>query len=76
MAAQKDDKPRWGDYPEKLDLTYIAGLIDKGAWFDGSKPFFLVNPQSDGDKNYAPQFVWRNKERFDYLLNHSPKKES
>ena len=73
MAAQKDDKPRWGDYPEKLDLAYITGLIEKGVWFDGSNPFFLVKPQSDGDKNYAPQFVWKNKERFDYLLNHSQK---
>jgi len=42
MSAQKHDKPRWGDYPEKLNLTYIEGLIQKGGWFDGSKPFIPV----------------------------------
>ena len=30
MAAQKADTPRWGDYPEKLDLKYIQNLIDTG----------------------------------------------
>lgn len=68
-SAQKDDKPRWGDYKEKLDLDYIAGLIRTGHWFDGSKPFFLVKAQRSGDERYAPAFVWRNRQRFDYLLN-------
>lgn len=63
-----DDKPRWGDYKEKLDLDYIAGLIRTGYWFDGSKPFFLVKPKAEGDPLYAPSFVWKNKERFDYIL--------
>ena len=27
LSAQKHDKPRWGDYPEKTDLKYIANLI-------------------------------------------------
>ena len=30
LAAQKSDTPRWGDYPEKLDLNYINSLIKEG----------------------------------------------
>ena len=68
MAAQKDDKPRWGDYPEKLDLNYIAGLIRDGRWFDNSKPFFLV--KSEEERLYAPAFIRKHKKRFKYLLEH------
>ena len=32
LAAQKADTPRWGDYPEKLDLKYIQNLIDTGSF--------------------------------------------
>ena len=30
ISAQKADTPRWGDYPEKLDLSYISELIHTG----------------------------------------------
>ena len=30
LSAQKDDKPRWGDYPEKMKIDYIKSLISKG----------------------------------------------
>lgn len=71
ISAQKDDKPRWGDYPEKLDLGYIANLISNGRWFDNSKPFFLVKPEQD--RLYAPAYVLKNRDRFNYLLelNHT-----
>ncbi len=36
-SAQKHDKPRWGDFPEKTDLKYIAGLIREGGWFDDTR---------------------------------------
>ena len=39
VSAQRHDKPRWGDYPEKLDLDYIARLVEEGEWFDGKRPF-------------------------------------
>ncbi len=39
VSAQRHDKPRWGDFPEKLDLDYIAGLVERGEWFDGKRPF-------------------------------------
>ena len=30
ISAQKADTPRWGDYAEKLDLSYISELIHTG----------------------------------------------
>ena len=30
FAAANQDRPRWGDFPEKLDLNYIRGLKEKG----------------------------------------------
>jgi beta-1,4-mannosyl-glycoprotein beta-1,4-N-acetylglucosaminyltransferase len=30
LSAQKADKPRWGDYPDKLKIDYIDGLIKRG----------------------------------------------
>ena len=26
QSAQRHDQPRWGDFPDKLDLQYLAGL--------------------------------------------------
>lgn len=66
-SAQKDDKPRWGDYPEKLDLGYIAGLIRNGRWFDNSQPFFLVKPEQD--RSYAPSYMLEHRNKFSYLLD-------
>jgi len=68
MSAQKHDKPRWGDYPEKLNLTYIEGLISKGGWFDGSKPFIAVKRRSTPSYIYAPQYMLDNEDKFEYLL--------
>ena len=42
-SAQRHDKPRWGDFQEKMDLDYIESLIMTGGWFDGTRPFFPVN---------------------------------
>ncbi len=33
-SAQAEDKPRWGDYDDKLDLNYIDKLVKTGRWFD------------------------------------------
>lgn len=67
MDAQKDDKPRWGDYPEKLNLKYISSLIADGSWFDGNKPLRKANQTIEG-ASFAPQFVLSNAHRFQYLL--------
>ena len=42
-SAQRHDKPRWGDYPEKMELGYIESLIRNGGWFDGKHPFIKVD---------------------------------
>ncbi|CAB4063400.1 MGAT3 [Lepeophtheirus salmonis] len=53
LSAQKNDKPRWGDYPEKTNLTYIQKLIKSGEWFDGTHPYIRAQPL---DKYYAPSY--------------------
>ena len=34
ISALNGDFPRWGDYPEKQNPTYIKRLIANGVWFD------------------------------------------
>ena len=68
LSAQKHDSPRWGDYPEKTNLTYIAGLIENGEWFDGTKPFIPVK-EEDESKFYAPEFFLKRREKYRYLLD-------
>ena len=68
LSAQKHDSPRWGDYPEKTNLTYIEGLIEKGEWFDGTKPFIRVI-EEDEPKFYAPEFFLKRREKYRYLLD-------
>ena len=33
-SAQNGDFPRWGNYPDRLNVTYIRSLIANGVWFD------------------------------------------
>ena len=67
LSAQKHDKPRWGDYPEKTNLTYIAELIKTGGWFDNTRPF-IQEKWDVSNKFYAPQYILKHKDRFQYLL--------
>ena len=69
-SVQRHDKPRWGDFPEKMELPYIEKLIKTGGWFDGAEhPFLLADRQKlDGDV-YAPEYFRSHEERFRYLLN-------
>ena len=66
LSAQKHDSPRWGDYPEKTNAAYIAGLIESGEWFDGTSPFISV--EEDGSRFYAPEFFLERREKYRYLL--------
>ena len=66
MSAQADDKPRWGDYPKKLELPYIEGLIKNGEWFDGTRTWKFNNDTTS--KNYAPAYMLTNYDKFKYLL--------
>lgn len=66
LSAHADDKPRWGDFQEKLDLDYIRRLIRDGEWFDNSHPFILADWKNEAQ--YAPKFVLQNNKQFSELL--------
>lgn len=66
LSAHVDDKPRWGDYPEKLDLQYISNLIRTGEWFDGSRPLLAADWEKEAQ--YAPDYVLSNAANFSHLL--------
>jgi len=68
LSAQKHDKPRWGDYPEKTDVNYIAKLIRTGGWFDDTRPFIENHPDKHPN-NYAPKYILDHKDQFKYLLD-------
>ena len=77
LAAQRDDRPRWGDYADKLRLDYIESLVENGVWFDGSRPFFSVQEQlyqpargGGGGGGYAPASVLAQRRRYAHLLLH------
>ena len=69
INAQQNDKPRWGDYPEKLDLGYINSLIKGGEWFNGKFPFIRAKLTS-AENDYAPEYIMQRKDRFKELLFH------
>ena len=66
MSAQADDKPRWGDYQDKLELPYLEGLIQNGEWFDGTKTWTFSRDTTR--KNYAPKYMMNHYDKFKYLL--------
>ena len=68
QSAQRHDKPRWGDFPDKLDLQYIASLIRTGEWFDGKHPFMPVKRRLTPAELYAPPYFLDHEDRFEYLL--------
>ena len=57
---------RWGDFPEKLQVSYISKLIQEGKWFDGSKTLNLVTQSMEPD--FAPNYILKNIEDFKQLL--------
>ncbi|XP_055367678.1 beta-1,4-mannosyl-glycoprotein 4-beta-N-acetylglucosaminyltransferase isoform X2 [Betta splendens] len=66
VSAQNGDFPRWGDYREKRDLSYIRKLIQSGGWFDGS--FQEYPPVDPKEHMYAPRYMLEHYDRFRYLL--------
>eukprot|EP00095_Tigriopus_kingsejongensis_P000459 snap_masked-scaffold217_size252476-processed-gene-1.4 protein:Tk00459 transcript:snap_masked-scaffold217_size252476-processed-gene-1.4-mRNA-1 annotation:"hypothetical protein DAPPUDRAFT_50861" len=68
LSAQQHDKPRWGDYPEKTNVSYISGLIQNGQWFDGTKTFIRVDRKATLEQHYAPSYILEHARKFDYLL--------
>lgn len=65
QSAIKADFPRWGDYPEKHEYTYIENLIRKGVWFDDKTRMVGTNPTS---ADYAPAYLLKHKTDFEHLL--------
>jgi len=63
VSAQNGDFPRWGDYPAKLNVSYIEGLIAHGIWFDDVSRF----------KRYSiilgPTSLFRNQNRYWKLIH-------
>ena len=66
MSAQRADKPRWGDQPEKLKLPYISNLIKTGKWFDGRKILSKIDYSMEPD--YAPDYILKHAEEFKQLI--------
>ncbi|XP_069024410.1 beta-1,4-mannosyl-glycoprotein 4-beta-N-acetylglucosaminyltransferase isoform X1 [Embiotoca jacksoni] len=74
VSAQNGDFPRWGDYEDKRDLSYIRDLIRTGGWFDGSlQEYPPVEPK---EHMYAPKYMLEHYDRFRYLLENPYNKVS
>ncbi|KAJ3614831.1 hypothetical protein NHX12_018401 [Muraenolepis orangiensis] len=67
VSAQNGDFPRWGDYEDKRDLSYIRDLIRTGGWFDGSLQEYP--PTDPREHMYAPRYMLQHYEHFGYLLD-------
>ena len=68
ISALNADFPRWGNYPDKRDLTYIRNLIKTGTWFD-DKTTFNTLVDKDSDSFLAPSFMLENFKRYQHLLD-------
>ncbi|CAL4068311.1 unnamed protein product, partial [Meganyctiphanes norvegica] len=66
-SAQAADRPRWGDYPEKKNLTYIQHLINEGRWFDDKGRFAEVKIN---EPMYAPKYLMENYAKYKTMLFH------
>ncbi len=67
-SAINADFPRWGDYPEKLDLNYIKSLVKSGMWFDDTTRIGMLVRQVE-DPMYAPQYILQNANTYNKLLD-------
>ncbi|XP_045116874.1 beta-1,4-mannosyl-glycoprotein 4-beta-N-acetylglucosaminyltransferase-like isoform X2 [Portunus trituberculatus] len=67
-SAQANDEPRWGNMPEKKNLTYIASRIAEGVWFDDKEHFLPV--RNTHQKHYAPRYLLQHPDLYRSLLYH------
>lgn len=65
MSAQNGDFPRWGDFPEKRNVTYIRHLVEIGLWFD-DKSFH--KRRTSTASMYAPTGVLQNIDNFRHIV--------
>lgn len=69
MAHNRQEMANGGPDKEKLNLEYIKAALKKGNLFGNPESaLYKVKPLFDGDLNFAPSYVWENKEKFGYLL--------
>ena len=62
VSAQNGDFPRWGDFPEKRNLSYIRRLVATGTWFDD------VTTMQRNDVITGPESLLKNKHRYRHLI--------
>jgi len=62
-SAQNGDFPRWGDYPDRLNGTYIKWLIAHGVWFDNVLMFKCYDVIS------GPPSLFANEHRYWKLIH-------
>ncbi|XP_063882141.1 beta-1,4-mannosyl-glycoprotein 4-beta-N-acetylglucosaminyltransferase-like isoform X3 [Scylla paramamosain] len=67
-SAQANDEPRWGNMPDKKNLTYIASRIAEGVWFDDKEHFLPVS--NTRQKHYAPGYLLQHPALYRSLLYH------
>ncbi len=69
IGRNRNEVPNWGPNKEKLNVRNITAGLKRGNIF-GSPDVWLyqVKPAFEGDLNFAPGYVWKNKEKFAYLL--------
>lgn len=65
-SAQNGDFPRWGDFPQKRKLTYIAKIVREGLWFDDTSKMTFI---SNITHFYAPCGLLHNPEKYKHVLN-------
>lgn len=63
VSAQNGDFPRWGDFPEKRNISYIKSLVGKGMWFDDRTSMVQVNAS-----RFAPKSLLEKQERYSHLI--------
>jgi len=63
VSAQNGDFPRWGDYPAKLNATYIRARVAKGIWFDD------VSRLKSYDVISGPPTLFTNESRYWSLIH-------
>ena len=68
MAANREELTDPDD-KEKLELDYIKKAIADGNLFGApERGLYMVKPEFENDTNFAPSYVWKNKEKFSFLL--------
>jgi len=68
-ARNKEELPNWGPNKKKLNLDYLTvALRNANIFGEEKRRLYQVTPLVKGDLNFAPGYVWKNKDRFGFLL--------